>query len=136
MDEHSKVRVASAFPVYPDEPVELEVVGPGPPQVTVGGVPVPLAEDLQADDLWHGSVWFSGSGWHEVKGKDAAAALFVARPGAWPSLRAEVQRRENALRAGDAVSMLSATRSEEVPPLVFFLIFLFAAAFVWLSPKL
>lgn len=131
-----KVHVTSAFPVYPDEPVEVEAVGPETLRLTVGGVPVPLTEDLQADDLWRGKVWIPDAGWSEVKGSDYSGALFIARHGAWPSIRAEVQRQANALVKGDQVISRKSSRREEVNPIFFFLIFLLSAGFIWLSPKL
>jgi hypothetical protein len=136
-EESVKLRVTTPFPVYPDEPVDVEMVGPGPAGLsTASGALIPLAEDLQTDDLWRGSAWFSDAGWNTLTGKGLTSSLFISRRGAWPAVRAEVQRHANALREGRPEGSTPSTRREDVPPILFFLIFVLSSGFVWLAPKL
>lgn len=126
------------FPVYPDEPVEFELIGPGPMKVTNDKTVLPLTEDVTTNDVWHGSLWAGAPGWQQLTVADTVAqAFFVSRPGAWQSVRKEMQRSANRNQAFKRPSASQAdVRREEFPPLVFFLLFLMAAGFVWMAPKI
>lgn len=134
---NAKFKVTTEFPVYPDEPVDVEIVGNGPLQLTTAeGALVPLSEDLSADELWRGTVWSSQTGWNVLQGEEFSGSYFVSRPGAWASIRAEVQRAANAMRSGKPGEAQTTLHREEVSPIYFFLLFLVSAGFLWLAPKL
>lgn len=137
-DASVKVGVVSPFPIYPDEPVNVEVIGGEDLTLTdAQGISIPLAENVRIDNLWHGTFRPPASGWTTLSASYTTQAVFVSKPGAWPSVRAENQRKANALAGEDPGSMVAdQVIKEEVPRWIFFLIFVMAMGVVWMGPKL
>ncbi len=136
-DVPARVGLKSPFPVYPDEPVDVEVIGGEDLTLTdAKGVRIPLAEDVRIDNLWHGTFWPPIAGWATLSISDTTQALFVSKPGAWSSVRGENQRRANTLAAGTAKKVIAdRTINKEVPQWIFFVTFVVAMGVVWIGPK-
>ncbi len=133
-------RTATQFPVFPDEPIRVEVLGSDPISVnTNSGARIPLTEDVRVDDLWHGTIWGDEPGWTalSVGGNTLRLNVFISRPGSWEGLRRSNQRHANeqiAVSSGKTVSD-SWVVKESVSPWIFFVLFLVATGIVWLAPK-
>jgi hypothetical protein len=129
-------RSATPFPIYPDESVDVEIIG-STPTLTADGVHIPLMEDVVVDDLWHGTFWSDESGWKALKVGSKPLNVFISKPGAWLSLRKWTQQHANVLRSGLAHDQKE-TREKKTPisAWIFFSLFLLLAGFVWLAPKL
>jgi len=132
-------RLAADFPVYPDEPISIEIIGSGPLEVlSSGGDRIPLAEDVRIDDFWHGTLWADQAGWTSISiGDGSRLNLFIAEDGSWKSLRRANQQARNA-RVSSRVETTANDWSVSIPvsPWIFFVGFLLAFGFVWLGPKL
>ncbi len=134
--EPYSIDITSPFPRYPDEPLHLEVISSGQnPAVTHDSIKVPLKEDVLLDDVWHGTVWPGNSGWHWLN----ILPYYVSEDGEWKTL--EIANRMNETRliaaTGDTSTPAGMIKEErEIPPLLFYTLFLLAAGFIWLAPKL
>ncbi len=139
--ELNKIRVTTPFPYFTNEPMNIEVISSGTqPTVLADLTSLPLTEDVVVDDLWLGKTWAGEPGWHEfsVKGDSARMSYFVAAKGDWNTLRVANQLRENAIHAarGPVTHNQSYLQDKPIPRVLFFLIFLFSAGFLWLAPKI
>lgn len=136
-DVSVKVALKSPFPIYPDEPANVELIGDEDLTLTdAKGVRIPLAEDVRIDNLWHATFWPSASGWTTLNVSDTTQAFFVSKSGAWSSVRAENQRKANALATGTAKTLIAdRTINKEVPLWIFFVTFVVAMGVVWIGPK-
>lgn len=134
--EPYSIDITSPFPRYPDEPLHLEVISSGQkPAVANDSITVPLKEDVLLDDVWHGTVWPGNSGWHWLN----TLPYYVSEDGEWKTL--EIANRMNATRlvavTGNTSTPAGMIKEEkEIPPLLFYTLFLLAAGFIWLAPKL
>ncbi len=132
----NKVQVTTLFPIYPGEPVSFDMISEHSPKVSVDGTPLPLAEDVAIDDLWHGRYWAGGAGWASFDvGKQDHRNYFVSKPGSWKSVRRSVQQKSNALVSRSSATTIIRKGRKEMSLLLFFLLFLICQGFVWLAPK-
>ncbi len=131
-------RVLSSFPIYPDDPVSIEIIGSGPLTVsTQEGARIPLTEDVRIDDVWGGTFWSDEPGWSSLSISDGfGRSVFTSKPGDWKSLRISNQQRANARISSDSYSTDLRQLYQPVPQIIFFVLFLLSAGFVWLAPKL
>lgn len=139
--ELNKIRITTPFPHFTNEPMSIKVISSGAqPTLLADHTSLPLTEDVVVDDLWLGKTWAEEPGWHEfsVKGDSARMSYFVAAKGDWNTLRVANQLKENAIRAagGPVTHNRSYLHYRPIPRLLFFLIFLFSAGFLWLAPKI
>ena len=133
-----QVSITSTFPLYPDEPVNVDVVSAGEkPILSMDGILVPLIEDLNIDDLWHSSI-VTSSGWHTLNTQDSTnQKFFVSNPGNWNSLRIENQRQLNMSRGPSVESVGKAVQQHEpISPITFLMLFIMSSGFLWLAPKI
>ncbi|MBS1951475.1 MAG: hypothetical protein OJF59_000533 [Cytophagales bacterium] len=133
----AEIKINTPFPYYTNNPFEAEVISPEPVSLFADSIQVPLKEDLVVDDFWHTRIWAGKPGWHELRTKDASLSYFVPSDDSWKSLRAA----NRVLETKKAVRPLSTTANltiekKEISSLIFFLLFLFSAGFLWLAPKL
>lgn len=133
-----KIRIASPFPVYENQPIDFDIVSSGrEPHFTVDNISYPLTEDLYVDDLWHGKVWLEGSSWHEFKIDSTSTWFHLAPKNSWKTVS-----QTNNLKATQAVASSSSGNVEHTVyddsriKIILFLLFVIAAGFLWLSPKL
>lgn len=131
-------RVLSLFPIYPDDPVSIEIIGSGPLTVsTEDGARIPLTEDVRIDDVWHGTFWSDAPGWSSLSiADDYRRSVFTSKPGNWKSLRIANQQKANARISSFSHSAELRQIYQPVPQMMFFILFLLSVGFVWLAPKL
>lgn len=130
----------TGFPVFPDEPVHFEIISSGKtPVVLTDQTRIPLKEEILVDDVWQATVWAGGQGWKKlvVEGDSAAIDFFVSAKDEWQSL-AKAGYRDETRKAGSFAPEETAREVVHlpVPQWIFYLLFLFSAGFLWLSPKL
>ncbi|CAN5454987.1 hypothetical protein BH09BAC3_BH09BAC3_15070 [soil metagenome] len=137
-----KVRIKNPFPFYPDQSLGVEVISAnGSPTLLAGSTRLPIEEDVIIDDLWHAKTWAPNPGWHRLSIKEDSSRLnyFVSGKSDWNALRVVNNRSATKLAESDqeikSIEHIS-SETREIPPLIFFLLFLFAAGFLWLAPKI
>lgn len=138
-----KIEITQFFPVYPDEPLDVNILAVAyQPQLTSDAIEIPLREDVVIDDYWHGKTWAGEAGWHQfiVPQDSTTTNYYVSNPGEWQSLRISQQRKANELFSKNKLSDINEEQiikeRKSIPLWVFYFIFLFAAGFLWLVPKL
>ncbi|WP_276374063.1 hypothetical protein [Chryseolinea sp. H1M3-3] len=138
--QSSKIKIVPSFPYYEDEPIDLEVISLSESiSIKADDVSIPLKEDMLIDNVWRGRTWAGKKGWHKFETSDGSTLhYYVSDTSNWKSLALANQLMENALANSYGKTAKSEIIKvwEPVPPLAFYLLFLFAAAFLWLAPKL
>ena len=134
------INLRDPFPVYVDEPVEVDIVSAGEtPVLLVFGIQIPLIEDVVMDDWWHGKIWTEKVGWNSMKveGDLSERSFYVPPVGSWAALRLAQRQSANRLASGSAPAQPEVLQKQErIPAIIFFLFFLVASGFIWLAPKL
>ena len=137
-EQPAQVRISSSFPYYADEPISIRLISSEvTPALLADSLRIPVQEDVILDDIWYSKVWPSTPGWHTLQSGNDALEYFVSESDAWHSLAIENQIKENMLAS--RTQQFVAGQSQEqrrINPLLFYGIFLFAAGFLWLAPKL
>ena len=78
-------------------------------------------------------------GWHLLETSDGTSLhYYVSGPTEWKALSLVNQQTENKISSRQDLDQRSEKidSQEEIPPLIFYIIFLLAAGFTWLAPKL
>lgn len=129
----------TSFPVYPDEPIEFQITSASEkPSVLIDSVEVPVSEHSLVHHVWYGKFWAGRAGWNSLTIRQSTDTynFFVSQPGEWNSLR--VAHQQKAMQ-----KMISAQRDKQkevvrqaIPRTLFFVLFVVAAGFLWLAPKL
>ena len=136
-----KVEWQSKAPYYQDEPMQFRLLSGGEePAVFYRGEKVPLKENWQLENVWHGTVWPTGSGWDSltVEGMDRPVYWYVHEQTEWASIAAAERIRLNTIMggiSGDEKDLAFDEMKKRVPQLIFYLLFLLAAGGLWLAPK-
>ncbi|MCW5910474.1 MAG: hypothetical protein KIT62_05340 [Cyclobacteriaceae bacterium] len=136
------IRLQAEFPVYNEEPLELKVISAlEAPMILADSIHVALREHPVIDQYWTGTTWLTETGWHQVLSPADSVALnfYSFDAGAWQALRVAKLHQLNKMRLTgspdiDAGTVRIAYRAIE--PIWFFLLFVLAAGFLWLAPKL
>lgn len=136
-----KISIKNDFPIYPNEPVNIEVIGSSntPPILYHNGIEIPLAEDVVIDDLWKTKVWPDAAGWQQIqiKGDSLKYLYYVSENGDWKSLRtANSIRNTKALATAKEVNANRSWEYKPFAPWLFYSMFLLACAALWLVPKI
>lgn len=138
-----KINIKNSFPIYPDEPIEIDVISAEnkTPRLTFNQVAIPLREDVVVDDYRHGKVWADTSGWQSlaIEADSISKNFYVAPVGSWTSLRTIHLRETNERTSSNssAPTNYQTNREEQpVPLILFYILFLLSAGFLWLAPKL
>ena len=133
------VRFTTAFPYYPDEPVEFKIIaGAEKPRVTFDSTEISLVEDPLVKNVWYGKIWAGSVGWNSltIHQDSSQHNFFVSQPGAWRSMR--VLNQQRGMR--NLLSQQEQIREQivllPVSKIIFFLLFLLSAGFLWVAPKL
>lgn len=140
-NSEAKISVESSFPVYPDNPVSVKMISANEDiQLLLDSVPWPLQEDVFIDNVWSAKLWAGEPGWHVLATATGNEEFFyVSAPGEWPSVALANQIKANIRKSGSREER-SDTQGDlirkEFNPLIFFLLFLLSAGFLWLVPKL
>ncbi len=136
-----KIMLNNAFPYTVNESVPVDVLSDGSqPTLFADNIIVPMKEDVLLDDVWHGTTWATTPGWHSFKVQhDSTSALnyFVSDLNAWKPLRQMRQRHANELFSRKASTQQpSVVIRKPINNLVWYILFLLSAGFLWLAPKL
>jgi hypothetical protein len=136
---HSKIKIITPWPWFENEPIDIQVISSTETiSVTSDSITVPLSEDIDIDNVWYGRIWISRSGWHTLQTNDGSLLnYFVSKTGGWKSLSLTNQMNANALVSHhDRAALKGAKTPQEIPPLIFYLMFVISAGMLWLTPKL
>jgi hypothetical protein len=136
---HSKIKIITPWPWFVNDPIDIEVISSTEPiSLTADSVTIPLTEDIDIDNVWYGRIWVGYSGWHTLQTNDGSTLnYFVPKTGEWKSLSLMNQMKANALVGHrDTPALKSVKTHQEIPPLIFYLMFVISAGILWLTPKL
>jgi len=127
------------LPYYPDEPVEFKIIASGnKPNVTLDSTEVALTENPLIKNVWHGKIWAGHSGWHAlaIRQDSSQHNFFVFPENSWSAVR--ISNQQNQLQKLVSQKNISNEQitHEPVSPIIFFFLFMLAAGFLWLAPKL
>lgn len=142
VSENFKIDIKNDFPIYPNEPVSVEVIGTSQtaPTLIHNGIEIPMIEDVVIDDLWKTKVWPDRTGWQElqIKGDSSRQSYYVTKAGEWNSLAVANSIRNTEAIASKSETINSSSSWEYKPfaPWLFYLLFLISASALWLVPKL
>lgn len=139
-EENSRIKISTPFPWYENEPLDIEIISAGDNIILIDdSVQIPLREDINVDNVWHGRTWASPKGWHILKTNEGAIKPYYiqSRP-AWNALSISNQIRINGLRSSKNANndTNEITITKDIPPIIFYLLLILAAGFIWLSPRL
>jgi hypothetical protein len=139
--ENFSMRILTQQPIYIDEPVSVEILAAsGKPSLIADSMHIPLTEDVLIDDRWIGKTWFDEPGWHTltIPEDSTRVNLYVYKNEELKSVRLNNQQKLNSLRKAskDVQSTVVSVSYEPISSAWFFMSFLIAAGFLWLSPKL
>jgi hypothetical protein len=138
--ENSRIKISTPFPWYEDEPLEIEVITSGENiMLTDDSIQVPLREDINVDNVWHTRTWAFNKGWHTLKTNEGTVRpYYIHSRASWNGLSISNQIKMNGLKssknANQGTNEISTTK--DVPPVIFYLVLIAAAGFIWLSPRL
>ncbi|MDB5231210.1 MAG: hypothetical protein JWN76_2015 [Chitinophagaceae bacterium] len=111
------------------------------PRVTIGSSPLALSQNIYLPLKWQGNYWPVKPGWQPVFGNNGAASwIHIYSNDEWIAARAAEktnntmkfiaqQRRQNESQIENRII------SVMIPPVIFFLLFLFSSAFLWFEKK-
>ncbi len=134
-----KLKLITPFPYYRNEPINVAAISAGPqPLLYADSVRIPMKENALVDDYWTGRNWAEKIGWHQFYIAQDSTPLnyFVSDTSEWKSLKIYNQRKDNMILHTDLISRKEVIQQVGVPKLVFYFIFLFSSAFLWLAPKI
>jgi hypothetical protein len=139
--ENFSIHILTEQPIYTDEPVSIEILAAsGKPSLIADSMRIALTEDVLIDDRWIGKAWFDKPGWHTLTkpGDSTVVNLYVYKNDELKSVRLHNQQRLNSLRqvSKDRQPVGASVSYEPISSAWFFISFLIAAGFLWLSPKL
>lgn len=138
---NGKIIIENSPPVYPDNPVSVKLISRDDDvQLDVDSISWPLQEDVFIDNVWSAKLWAGEPGWHSLAiASGNAEFYYVSAPGEWQSVAINNQITANMRVSGSGVEGGDKQEDlvrKEFNPLIFFLLFLLSAGFLWLVPKL
>lgn len=137
---NSEIHITRPFPYYPDEPIQADIIATTTtPEVHADSIPVPITEDLTIDDRYNTTIWAGTTGWHNISIPADSTHLpyYISPENEWTTLAA-AQATHNTRSYTSKAGKAGETLTELVPisPLIFYILFIFAAALLWITPKL
>ena len=136
-ESRAPVQLRNEFPAVTNEPLQFNVMAGTTPALFADSTQISVAEDILIDDVWHATVWQDRKGWHEVSTEEETLSYYVFNDGDWKALRTNEQKYATSrasLRPSITGNQSAGTRPASLTP--FFIVFLLAAGFLWLAPKL
>lgn len=137
----SRVRLQQDFPYYANEVIPFTILSETMPQVKTSHSTIPLQEDIQIDNRWHGNVRFNSAGWKSVDNATDSTSytFYVSDQEEWNSLRIvnqmkQLQNKVNGFNASEEIQQMEERKN--INAWLFFSLFLLSAGFLWLAPKL
>lgn len=139
--QSTTIRINNSFPIRASEPLAISLVTTlAEPELFLDSVRLPLLEHAVIDGYWSTTAWAIKPGWHQlISPKDSVTqSFFVPGDEAWTALHASNMQQVNIGRASDGLIQRAITREsyEPISAHWFFVLFVLAAGFLWLSPKL
>jgi hypothetical protein len=138
--EPAKIRIVTAFPWRENEPIDIELISATENiSLSADSLPLPLKEDVSFDNIWHARTWAGTPGWHVLRTGDGTSLhYYVSKPTEWKTLSRVNQQHENKISSRQDLDRLSEKIEswKEIPPLIFYILFLLGGGFIWLAPKL
>ncbi len=137
-DQMESTEFTNAFPYYVDEPLHLKLISSeDSPTLLTDSVRISLREDVLLDDVWRTTVWPTTPGWHTIQTASGTQNYYVYKADEWRSIALENQMKGNYLTSVKEYADGEATNEKRrIPALLFYAVFLTAAGFLWLAPKL
>jgi len=139
-ESNFKLKLLTPFPYYANEPIEIAVISSGiDPSLYADSIRIPLKENAMVDDYWMGKSWTAQRGWHQLRIRQDSSQLhyFISDTSEWKSLKISNQITDNRISGNLSISKpRNATQEAPVPAILFYLLFLFSFAFLWLAPKI
>jgi len=136
----SKIRIITPFPWYENEPIDIEVISSKENiSLSADSIPLPLKENVSFDNIWSARTWAGTHGWQLLETSDGTSLrYYVSGPTEWKTLSIVNQQNENKISSRQDLEHRTEKidSREEIPPLIFYIIFLLTAGFIWLAPKL
>ncbi len=135
----SSITMKNDFPIYEDDPLEIEIINKEIPEATIDSVRLTLNEDVCIDDFYHVRSWASSPGWHQlqINGDSTQLYFFVSGSKSWNTLRNANNMMRTQMKSGQASDKSEARIFyNPVSPLIFFIMLIIAFSTVWLLPKL
>lgn len=133
------LQFTTSFPYYSDEPIDFKIIGgTAKPTVTIDSMEIPIIESPLIKNLWIGKMWATQIGWNTIHiDQDSSNhSFFVSSPESWKSLQVNNQLRSMKKIVSKKGNVSPQTILQPVPKIIFFLLFLVSAGFLWLAPKL
>lgn len=137
----SCIRLQQEFPHYANEAISFTILSEAIPQVKTSHSTIPLQEDIQIDNRWHGNVRFNSAGWKSVHNSTDSTSytFYVSDQEEWKSLRVvnQMKHLQNKAKGFRASAEIQQTEERKnISSWLFFSLFLLSAGFLWLAPKL
>jgi hypothetical protein len=133
------ISFTTPFPYYPNEPIEFNIIaGAEKPTVRMDSLEIPLIEDPLIKNVWIGKIWAGHSGWNalNIDQDSSQFNFFVSQPEEWKSVQVFNQQRGMRKLSSKKERTVGQMYLQPVPRVIFYLLFLFSAGFLWLAPKL
>jgi hypothetical protein len=137
----TKIKVKNDFPIYVQEPIEIEMLSKQSlPELVVDSVAHPLREDVVIDNYWTTSFWAAQPGWHVVTSPadSTITNFYVFNSDQWQGVNSSALQNLN--RAHESAyaneSETTVVETKRISSVLFFVLFLLSAGFLWLVPKL
>ncbi|HEU5291618.1 MAG TPA: hypothetical protein VFU05_13305 [Cyclobacteriaceae bacterium] len=139
-DEQVRIKLNNSFPSYEDEPLTVEIITTDESVSARNDMEtIPLMEHVTIDNLWSGKIWAGKPGWHEFVADSARLNYFVSDPSEWKTLRISNQLKLNELASLNRAETSQPDIFYQRKPIsvsIFYVLFLAAAGFLWLAPKI
>ena len=135
----NELSIRSAFPVYPDEPIAVEVISDaGPPVLRYQSQQLSVSENALIDDVWESKLWADRAGWQTISTGDSIQQNFyVSEKGSWDALAAANRIKINQLKSRSTDHRIfTSPGSRAISKWIFYALFLISAGALWIVPKL
>ncbi|NII29762.1 hypothetical protein HB364_32085 [Pseudoflavitalea sp. X16] len=138
----SRWQQVTAFPrVGSKAQLVLETTTAGIPVIETPDGAAPVAQQAWLPHTWTGSWWPVQPGWQTVRGQQDSLPLYVYEQGDWAAVKATAcitaNTRHAALSGHTRTSkdLTSEPATKQVPPVIFFVLFLLCCSYLWLEAK-
>ncbi len=132
-------RFITPFPYYQDEPIEFKIIATSEkPTVKMDSSEIQLLEDPLIKNVWYGKTWTGNIGWNslQIVQDSSEYNFFVSQPDVWNSLQLFNQHRSLQKLTSEKEDTVQRIVIQPISRTIFLILFLLAAGFLWLAPKL
>lgn len=132
----------TAFPVV-DNPVQLtlETASSRPPVLETPDGQAPVAQDAWLPHTWTGTWWPVQGGWQPVYQQQDSTRLYVYERDDWVAVQATDRIAANTRYAavsgkeGPSKELSGGQATKQLPPVIFFMVFLSCCSYLWFEGK-